>query len=107
MWETKEMVNYKATGEGVRTPTFTWKTGSARRESTFTGFLGSAADEVDDFELIAIGEFRLRPALATHEFAIEFDRHAIGLHAEQRDQFRQSLDGAEFAVLTINLQRQV
>jgi hypothetical protein len=57
---------------------------------------------VHDFELVAVGEFRRRPEIATDEFAIKFDGYAVGFHAELCDQLSKSLDGAEFAILTID-----
>jgi hypothetical protein len=65
-----------------------------------------AADEVDDFELVAIFKNDLGPAIAGSDISIEFDRDAIGLHIKGFDQGRQRErgggrgigEGARFAV---------
>ena len=49
----------------------------------------AAADEVDDFEFVAIGELGFGPAVAANEFAIQFDGDAIGFHAELCNKFRE------------------
>jgi hypothetical protein len=41
----------------------------------------AAADEVDDFEAVAVFEDGLRPAVAGGNFAVEFDGYAVGLHS--------------------------
>lgn len=51
--------------------------------------LQSAADEVDDFEAVAIFEDGFRPDITGGDFAVEFDGDAVGLHVEGFDQGRQ------------------
>ncbi len=46
----------------------------------------AAADEVDDFEAVAVFEMSLRPAIAGDDVAIEFDGYAVGLHGQGFDQ---------------------
>ena len=42
----------------------------------------SAANEVDDLQLVAIGEARFVPSIAGKEIAVEFDSDAVGLHTK-------------------------
>ena len=45
----------------------------------------TAADEVDDFQAVAVFEDGLRPAVAGRDFQVEFDGDAVGLHVEVLD----------------------
>ncbi|MCU1300078.1 MAG: hypothetical protein JWQ87_362 [Candidatus Sulfotelmatobacter sp.] len=47
---------------------------------------GAAADKVDDFEAVAVFQRGLGPAVAGDDVAVEFNRDAVGLHAERFDQ---------------------
>jgi hypothetical protein len=49
----------------------------------------SAADKVDDFQLIAFGQVSCGPLFPRHDVAIQFHSHAILLHAELFDQQSQ------------------
>jgi hypothetical protein len=42
----------------------------------------SAADEVNDFQLIAFVEWGLGPAISWHNVTIQFNGYAVRLHAE-------------------------
>src|ERR1039458_6109629 len=46
----------------------------------------AAADEVDDFEAVAIFQDGLRPAFAGGDFTVEFDGYAVGFHAQGFDE---------------------
>jgi hypothetical protein len=50
----------------------------------------SAAHEVDDFETITIVQHSLLPLIARDDFAIQFYRYPVGLHAQQFYQCAQS-----------------
>jgi hypothetical protein len=49
----------------------------------------AAADEVDYFEPVAVLEQRICPAIAGGNGAVEFDCHAVRLHAQGFDQRRK------------------
>ena len=49
----------------------------------------AAADEVDDFEAVAVFEDGLRPTVAGGDFAVEFNGDAVGLHVEGCDEERE------------------
>ena len=61
----------------------------------------SAADEVDDLQLIAIGQLGCGPLLPRDDVAIPFHGHAILLHAELFDQHRQG-DRSEALFLPVD-----
>jgi len=42
----------------------------------------ATADEVDDFQAVAILEQRLRPAVARDNGSVEFDGDPVGLHGQ-------------------------
>jgi len=42
----------------------------------------SAADEVDDFQTVSVVQWSLRPLVAGHDLAVQFDGYAVWLHAE-------------------------
>jgi hypothetical protein len=42
----------------------------------------SASDEVDDFQTVSVAQWSLRPLVAGHDLAIEFDGYPVRLHAE-------------------------
>lgn len=44
---------------------------------------GAAADEVNDFQPIAVFELGFEPTIAGNNVAIQFHGHAIRLHAEE------------------------
>jgi hypothetical protein len=50
------------------------------------GLFAAAADEVDDFQAVAVFQQRLRPTVTRHDGVVEFDGHAVGLHVERFDQ---------------------
>ena len=50
----------------------------------------SAADEVDDFQLVAFVEWGLGPAISWHNVTIQFNGYAVRLHAES---FHKSSEG--------------
>ena len=53
----------------------------------------SAADEVDDFEAVSVVQWSLRPLVARHDFAVQFDGYTVGLHAEMLDERAQGFGG--------------
>src|SRR6266700_3157894 len=61
-----------------------------------------AADEMDDFELVAIGELSRSPAVPRNEFAIEFNRHAVRLHAKLAQERGDSGDRTELAIFAVD-----
>jgi hypothetical protein len=58
----------------------------------------AAADEVDDFEAVAVFEMSLQPAVAGDDVAVEFNRYAVGLHGEGFDQGCEGEVGCESAI---------
>ena len=48
--------------------------------------LTPAADEVDDFQTVAVFEDDLRPVIAGGDFAVKFDRYSIGFHPQGFEQ---------------------
>jgi hypothetical protein len=63
----------------------------------------AAADELDDFQLVAIAKASLGPLLAGHDAAVQFDRNPIGFHAQLLKQSREGQRRAEFARLSVDL----
>lgn len=63
--------------------------------------LAPAAYEVDDFELIAVGEMGLVPAVAGKEVAIEFYGYAVSLEVEFGEEKGDCEVGAEFPVFAV------
>src|SRR6266700_413029 len=61
-----------------------------------------AADEMDDFEFVAAGQLSRGPAVPRNEFAIEFNRHTVRLHAKLVQERRNSRDRTEFAILAVD-----
>jgi len=53
----------------------------------------SAPDEVDDLQLVSIVQWSLRPLVAGHDLAVQFDRQPVRLHAEPLDERTQSFGG--------------
>jgi len=49
----------------------------------------AAADELDDFQLVAIAKASLGPLLAGHDAAVQFDRNPVGFHAQLLKQSRE------------------
>lgn len=49
----------------------------------------SAPNEVDDFKLIAVVQFRAWPQVAGNDLAVQFDGDPVRLHAKQFDQRAQ------------------
>jgi hypothetical protein len=41
---------------------------------------------MDDFEAVSVVQWSLRPLVAGDDFAVQFDGHAVGLHAEGFDE---------------------
>jgi len=69
--------------------------------------LRAAADEMNDFQTVAIGELGLGPAIARHDIAIQFHGHAVGLHTQRFNQCCQSKWGrliAEIAFFPIDIE---
>jgi hypothetical protein len=70
-----------------------------------TTALGSTADEVDDFELVAFAERSLSPEIARYDVAIQFHCDAIGLHAQSLNQRGQrKRRNVELPLFPIDLQ---
>ena len=51
-----------------------------------------------DFQLISIFQFRLGPAVAGHDFTVEFDGDSVRLHAEFVDERAQRMRGSGTAL---------
>ena len=45
-----------------------------------------AAYEVDDLQVVALFQSDFGPAIAGHDFAVQFDGYAVGFHAQRFDQ---------------------
>ena len=58
-------------------------------------------DEMDDLQPISIVQSGLGPLLTRDDFAVQFNRYAVGLHAELFDERAQSFGGTNLA-LAIN-----
>ena len=61
---------------------------SAEKTAADSPGIHPAAHEVNDLQTIAIAELGFSPLRARHDFAIEFDRHAISLHPKLLDELR-------------------
>jgi hypothetical protein len=55
----------------------------------------AAPDEVDYFEVVAVFEMSLRPAVAGDDVAVQFDGYAVRLHGEGFDQGCEGEVGGE------------
>jgi len=64
----------------------------------------SASDELDNLQPVSVVQWSLRPLVAGHDLAVQFDRHAVGLHAEPFDERTQSFCGRD---LSFAIDRQV
>jgi hypothetical protein len=58
----------------------------------------AAPDEVDYFEVVAVFEMSLRPAVAGDDVAVQFDGYAVGLHFQGLDQGYEGEAGARRGV---------
>jgi len=58
----------------------------------------SASDEVDDLQPVSIVQWSLRPLVAGHDLAVQFDRYAVRLHAEPLDERAQSFGGGDLVL---------
>ncbi len=63
----------------------------------------ATANEVDNLQAITFRKARFRPPLAGNDVAIQFHGHAILLHAQAFDQFRQGQPGIKVAVFAVDL----
>lgn len=63
----------------------------------------TAADEVDDFQAVAVVEGSLVPAGARDDVAIEFNGNSIGLRSEVLNQRRKRCYFGKFLVFTVDL----
>jgi hypothetical protein len=48
---------------------------------------------VDDFQTVSVVQWSLRPLVAGHDFAVQFDGYAVRLHAEVRYERAQGFGG--------------
>jgi len=48
---------------------------------------------MDDFQAVSVVQWSLRPLVAGHDLAVEFDCYPVRLHAEPRDERAQGLGG--------------
>jgi len=55
-----------------------------------------------DLQPVAVFQWRLRPLLARHNFKVEFDGHAIRLHAQLLDERVESFHWSQRAMLSVN-----
>jgi len=62
----------------------------------------TAADKMDNFEFVTIRKLSGGPAIATNQFAVELDSHAVGFHAELRNQVGEGANGAAFARFAVD-----
>jgi hypothetical protein len=58
----------------------------------------SAADELDDFQAVAVFDYGLRPTITRHDFAVEFHSDAVGLHIKGFDQRRECELSVRFGI---------
>src|ERR1035437_6431784 len=56
---------------------------------------------MDDLEPIALLQLGVSPAVARHDIAIQFDGHAVGLHAEDLHERREGKRSASIAKITL------
>ena len=59
------------------------------KSATNSARMRPAADKMNDLQSIAIVQLRLVPLCTGHNFAIEFNRHAISLHSQLLDELGQ------------------
>jgi hypothetical protein len=55
-----------------------------------------------DLELVVVGELGCGPALARHQFAVEFNRNPVRLHAESLKEIGDSQGRIELAIFAID-----
>lgn len=79
----------------------------ADSKAPFVSCARAAADKVNDLQTVALGKFRLSPAVARHNLAIQLHGHAVRLHAQPFHKSREGKDGrkiAEGAFFSIDVQ---
>ncbi len=74
---------------------------NVKREPSNSKLPLSPTDEVYDFEAVAVVEFGFGPAIAAHNFTVQLDGNAVGLHAEFLDQGGEG-GGRQFARFTVD-----
>jgi len=57
---------------------------------------------VYDFHAISVGQLGLKPPPARHDFEIELDRNAVGLHAQPLDKSTQRDGTVELVIVTVD-----
>ncbi|MDT7541732.1 MAG: hypothetical protein QOE33_1636 [Acidobacteriota bacterium] len=62
----------------------------------------TTADEVDDFDAVAIGEFRLAPMRAAHDLAVQFYSHAFRREGQLPDEFADRHAGCDLALFAVD-----
>ena len=62
----------------------------------------AAADEVDDFEAVAVRQIGVGPAVARDDVAIALNGDAVGFHAELLDEGGERGDLSEFALRPVD-----
>jgi len=67
-----------------------------------SGLRETAADEVDNFERIAVLKLGGGPAITGEQIAVEFDSDAVGLHVQLDEQVRHCRDRDELAIFAVN-----
>jgi hypothetical protein len=63
----------------------------------------SAANEVNDFQLIALLQVDLSPLIAACDFTVKFDGHSVRFHVEKFDEAGQRKGSLEVSGLPIDL----
>jgi hypothetical protein len=53
------------------------------------GNSAAATNKMHDFQPVAFFEVRITPAIARNDFSVQFDRNAVGLHAEDFNKSRK------------------
>jgi hypothetical protein len=67
--------------------------------------LFAAADEMNDFQAVAVVEFRCLPTIARDNVTIQFNRDAVGFHRKGLDEHGESqgFGGFEHAIFSVDL----
>jgi hypothetical protein len=62
---------------------------SGKQKAAISEKIRSAAYEMHDLQSVTIMQLSIGPLRTRHDFAIQFDGHAITLHPESPDEFGQ------------------
>jgi len=67
----------------------------------------SAPDKMNDFDLVAITQLRLRPCGATHDLAVEFEGKPLGCEGQSADEIGEREFLGQLAYFPVDLNAQI